>query len=164
VTGAAKRAPGQCRAAVWCNTAKRILAVLTITKPLSESEAAQKAKPDHWRGWFPAEFREAVAKVSNAGNPMIEVAVAVFNKEQERQYRDFFTASDRAQQKLRNALAAIGKLAHYELGEVSQDLFPGHACEVRLEVEKARGNYPARSVIVDYRAAAAEVVSLRAAG
>ena len=74
------------------------------------------------------------------------------------------TRARRAADKLRHACEAVGALDRYEAGQIDPGLFPGHACEVRLDIEKQRG-YPDRSVIVDYRAAASESVTpLRRAG
>ena len=138
--------------------------MLTIRKPLSESEAVKAQKPMPWRGWFRAEFRETADTETKRGDPMIAVWLAVFNGDEEREYRDWFTAADRGAARLRHAAEAVDVLAQYEAGQVSADLFAGHACEVKLDIEKRRG-FPDRSVIVDYRAAAASgVVHLRSAG
>ena len=138
--------------------------MLTIKKPLSESEAAKARNPKPWRGWFPAEFLDAAARELQRGNSMIEARLAVTNDGETREFLDWFTASERAAEKLRHACEACGALDAYEAGKIAPEIFPGHACEVRLDIEKRRG-LPDRSVIVDYRAAASEVVtSLRRAG
>jgi hypothetical protein len=138
--------------------------MLTINKPLSASEAAQARNRKPWKGWFPAEFLDAVAKESSKGNSMIEARLAVHHDGETREFLDWFTASERFAEKLRHACEACGALDAYEAGRIAPEIFPGHAVEVRLDVEKRRG-YPDRSVIVDYRASASEVVtSLRRAG
>ena len=138
--------------------------MLEIKKPLSDSEAAKARNPKRWRGWCAAEFLEAVSKDSSRGNSMIEALLAVSHDGETREFRDWFTGSDRFAAKLRHACAAVGALDRYEAGKIEPEIFPGHACEVRLDIEKRRG-YPDRSVIVDYRAASAEAVtSLRRAG
>jgi hypothetical protein len=135
---------------------------LTI-KPLSESEAAKAAKPSLWRGWFPADFIDVWETESRRGNAMIAVALTVFNGAEERQFRDWYTASERNAARVRHACEAVGKLAEYDAGAIAAEYFRNQHVQVRLDVEKGRGGFPARSVIVDYRAASAEVVSLRAA-
>jgi hypothetical protein len=142
---------------------------LHINKPLSEGEAAKAAKPSLWRGWFPAQFIDASETKSKRGNAMIAVTLTVFNGTEEREFRDWFTASDRAAAKVRHACEAIGELAKYEAGAIAAEDFPGQTVQVRLDVEKGRAGFPARSVIVDYRAdteadAQRGVVNLRAAG
>lgn len=138
--------------------------MLEIKKPLSASEAAKARNPKPWRGWCAAEFLDAAFKELQRGNWMIELRLVVSNAGETREYRDWLTASERAAEKVRHACEAVGALDAYETGKVDPDLFPGHACEVRLDIEKRRG-YPDRSVIVDYRAAASGVVTpLRRAG
>ncbi len=140
---------------------------LTI-KPLSESEAAKAAKPSLWCGWFPAQFTEATETESKRGNAMIAVTLTVFNGADERTFQDWFTASERHAARLRHACEAVGELAKYEAGAIAAEDFPGHTVLARLEIEKGRAGFPARSVIVDYKADAAEdarrgVVNLRSA-
>jgi hypothetical protein len=95
---------------------------------------------------------------------MIEARLAVTMDGETREYRDWFTASERAADKLRHACEAVGALDRYEAGKVAPEIFSGHACEMRLDIEKRRG-FPDCSVIVDYRAAASEAVTpLRRAG
>jgi hypothetical protein len=138
--------------------------MLNISKPLSASEAAKARNPKPWKGWFPAEFLDAAAKESARGNAMIEVRLAVTNDGETREFRDWFTASERVAEKLRHACEACRALDAYNAGKIAPEIFPGRACDVRLDIEKRRG-FPDRSVIVDYRAAASEVVtSIRRAG
>lgn len=139
--------------------------MLTIKKPLSESEAAKAAKPELWRGWFSADFIDAWETELKRGNPMIAAALTVFNDTEKREFRDWFTASERSAAKLRHACEAVGKLEKYEAGEIAAADFSGQRVQVLLDVEKGRAGFPARSVIVDYRPdTAAEVVNLRSAG
>lgn len=140
--------------------------MIPIKKPLSESQAAKAANPKPWRGWFPAQIREAVETESKAGHAMIAARLAVFNGDGgEREFRDWLTTAERGAAKLRHACACVPDgLARYNAGEISADMFLDLACQVRLEIEKRRG-FPDRSVIVDYKPAeAAGVVTLRAAG
>jgi hypothetical protein len=60
--------------------------------------------------------------------------------------------------------AACGNevLSAYEIGEVTQDLFPGHAVRVKIGIEKKRG-FRDRNVILDYMPADSSVVNLRSA-
>ena len=126
--------------------------MLTIKKPLSESDAAKAAKPNLSRGWYSAQFIHASLTLSKRNNPMIAALLAVFNGAEERQFRDWFTASERVAAKVRHACEAVGKLAEYEAGTIAAEDFPGQHVQVLLDVEKGRGGFPARSVIVDYRA------------
>ena len=138
--------------------------MLEIKKPLSDGEAAKARNPKPWKGWVAAQFLDAASKESTRGNAMIEARLAVTKDGETREFRDWFTGSDRFAAKLRHACAAVGALDRYEAGKIEPEIFPGHACEVRLDIEKRRG-YPDRSVIVDYRAASAEAVtSMRRAG
>ncbi len=133
-----------------------------IVKPLSDRDAARAAKPQLWRGSFPAEFTAAWETKSKRDNDMIAVTLAVFNGAEQREFRDWFTASERSAAKVRHACEAVGKLASYEAGVIAADDFPGQRVQVVLDVEKGRAGFPARSVIVDYRAAT-DVLNLRAA-
>jgi hypothetical protein len=134
-------------------------------KPLSDSDAAKAAKPSLWKGWFLAEFIEASETESKRNNAMIAAILAVFNGAEQREFRDWYTASERSAAKVRHAYEAVGKLAKYDAGLIAaEDFPPGQRVQVRLDVEKGHGGFPARSVIVDYKAAASEVVNLRQAG
>jgi hypothetical protein len=142
---------------------------LVIKKPLSDSEAVKAAKPLLWRGWFPAQFIEATETESKRGNAMIAVVLTVFNDTEEREFRDWYTASERNAARLRHACEAVGEVAKYEAGAIAAEDFPGHAVQVQLEVEKGRAGFPARSVIIDYKADSAadarrSVVNLRSSG
>jgi hypothetical protein len=138
--------------------------VLTIKNPLSKQEAALAADPAKWRGWFPATVIEAGEKNDKNGNPMIELLLAVEHGGETREYKDWLTMYDRGAEKLRHASEMAGVLSKYEAGEgISPDDFAGHACQVRLDIEKRRGA-PDRSVLIDYRPAAVSgVVNLRQA-
>jgi hypothetical protein len=125
--------------------------MLTIKNPLSESEATKAAKPSLWRGYFRAQFVGATETESKRGNAMIAVRLTVSNGAEEREFRDFFTASERVAAKVRHACEAIGKLREYEAGAIGAEDFPGRHVQVLLDVEKGRAGFAARSVIVDYR-------------
>ena len=126
--------------------------MLTIKKPLSETEAAKAAKPELWSGWYRGDFADSWETESKRGNPMIAVALILFHGMEQREFRDWFTASERTAAKVRHACEAVGKLEKYEAGEIGAEDFRGQRVEVRLDVEKGRGGFPARSVVVDYRA------------
>ena len=131
--------------------------------PLSEIEAVKAATPDLWRGWHSAEITEASDAESKRNNRMIALRLTVSNGAKQREFRDWFTAAERSAAKIRHCCEAISKLAAYQSGVIAAEDFPGHAVQVKLEIEKGRAGYPARSVIVDYRAATDEVVNRRAA-
>src|SRR5690242_17359716 len=100
-------------------------------KPLSKSEAAKARDRKPWEGWCLAEFLDAVSKLAQrSGKPMIEARLAVTKDGETREYRDYFTASERFAAKLRNACEAVGALDRYESGLVSPEIFPGHSCQV----------------------------------
>jgi hypothetical protein len=134
---------------------------LMKTTPRSETEARKAARPVLLRtGWHDGEFREAAERQSKRGNDMIEVVVAVREGDgNEREFRDYLTDAGMGALKLRHACMAVGVLDKYEAGEIGAADFPGHACRVKLGVEKKRG-YPDRNVIEDY--AASSVVALQA--
>ena len=131
-------------------------------KPRSETEARKAARPVLLHaGWHDAEFREATERQSKRGNDMIEALVVVREPDgNEREFRDYLTDTGMGALKLRHACEAVGALGKYEAGEISAADFPGHACRVRVGVEKRRG-YPDRNIIEDY--AASPAVSLRPA-
>jgi hypothetical protein len=138
---------------------------LTVN-PLSDTEAVKAAKPSKpslLRGWYPGNFIDAWETESRRGNPMIAAALTVSTGTEEREFPDWFTASERFAAKVRHACEAVGKLAEYEAGTIAAEYFRGQHVQVRLDVEKGRAGFPARSVIVDYRAASAKVVNLRSA-
>jgi len=118
---------------------------LIINKPLSDSEAAKAAKPTLWRGWFSAEFREASNTETKRGDPMIAVWLAVFDGEQERIFRDWFTAAERGAARLRHASESVGAvLAQYEAGELSAEMFTGPAKCGLMSRKGAPGSPPVR--------------------
>lgn len=115
------------------------------------------------REWYPAQINEAGESVSQKGNDYIALTLVVSAGDgDERTFRDVLTNTPLGAAKLRHACEAVGVLAKYEAGEISQDDFPGHDVQVKIGVEKKRG-FPDRNVIEDYQAAASAVVDLRAA-
>jgi hypothetical protein len=129
------------------------------TTPRSDSEARLASSRTLVKaGWHPARITEAVEKPSRRGNEMIELTVVVRDAGgNERELRDWLTDSDMGAEKLRNCCKAVGVIDRYEVGEISQEDFPGHDVEVKLGIEKKRG-FPDRNVIEDYRAADSSVV------
>lgn len=108
-------------------------------------------------GLYDGEFREAVERPSRRGNDMIEVLLAVG----EREFRDYLVDVGAGALKLRHACEAVG--AQYEAGEIAAADFIGKSVRVRVGVEKRRG-WPDRNIIEDYAAADASVVRLREVG
>ncbi len=101
-------------------------------------------------GLYSARILEAVEKTSKAGNDMIELLVAVRDKDGiERQFPDWLVGNDRGALKLRHAAEAVGALAKYEAGSVGQEDFVGQNVRVKISIEKRRG-YPDQNRIDDY--------------
>jgi hypothetical protein len=132
----------------------------------SESEARRVSKRELLkRGqWYPARIEDASDGVSPKGNSYISLGVVVNGGDgDERTLRDFLNNTPLGAAKLRHACEAVGALAQYEAGEVLPDTFAGREVSVKIGVEKRRG-FRDRNIIEDYRAASAEVVTLRSAG
>lgn len=136
------------------------------TPALSEADAQRAAKRTLiCVGWHDGRIIEAAEKRSKSGNDMIEIAVGVFDADgNERTIRDWLTNSKLGAARLRHCCDAVGALTRYEAGEITEADFAGNACQVRIGIEKGRGRYPDQNVVLDYRAAAAQVVNLRNAG
>jgi hypothetical protein len=133
------------------------------TNPMSaiDAERASRAGKPLRAGVYEGTIREASEHISQRGNDTIELEVAVTDRDgNERLFRDWLVATPRSAAKLRNACEAVGALARYDAGEISANDFPGHACRVRIGIEKKRG-FPDRNVILDYEAAATRAVPLR---
>jgi len=115
------------------------------------------------RGKYPARIVEAVEKDDRHGKPMIELLVAVLD----RQLRDWLNQSERAASKVLSCCEACGPevLARYNEKEISASDFPGHDVIVTIEIEKGKRGYPDQNRIVSYAAPAdsSSVVDLRAA-
>lgn len=80
---------------------------------------------------------------------MLKLVVVV----RDRTFFDYLTDTPQGVLRLRHALAAVGgdALSRYEAGEgVRPEDFAGARVSVKLKIER-RGQFPARSVIEDYR-------------
>ena len=135
------------------------------TPGYSRDEAAKKSKRTLLKpGKHPARIVEAVEKDDRHGRPMIELLVAVLD----RQLRDWLTSSERGALKLLSCCEACGPevLARYNEGEIEASDFPAHDVIVTIEIEKGKRGYPDQNRIVSYAApAASSVVPLvRSAG
>lgn len=112
-------------------------------------------------GIYDAVIEQAYEKLSAKNNETIELSLRVDG----RIIKDWLSNSAIAAVKLRQCCIACGNevLRAYEIGAVTQDLFPGHALRVKLGVEKPR-NFRPRNVVLAYLAAdSSAVVNLRAA-
>jgi hypothetical protein len=102
-------------------------------------------------GWHDGVITEAIEKVARSGNDCIELTVVIGEKT----LRDWLSDADRGAAKLRHACEAVGALARYEAGEITQDDFPGHDVQVKIGIQKGTRSFPGdRHMIEDYRAAA----------
>jgi hypothetical protein len=81
----------------------------------------------------------------------------------ERIFTDYLTDTGLGSLKLRHCCAARGVLAKFEAGTIEATDLPGPV-RVKIAVEKGRGGFAPRNVILDYEAADSSVVNLRAAG
>ena len=135
--------------------------VMTEAEALKASRDMRTWKPDR----YPARIDTARETLSKAQNECFELGVIVRNAAgDERTFKDWLTATKFGMLKLLHCIEAVGASEKYNAGhEITEDDFPGHDVEVKLAIEKKRG-FPDRNVIEDYRAAAASVVNLRAAG
>jgi hypothetical protein len=112
--------------------------------------------------WHDGRVTEAVEGISPRNNPTMRLTVTVCDDEGvERILHDVLSDTPLGAAKLRHACEAVGALAGFEAGGISQDDFPGHDVQVKIAVEKKRGFAP-RNIIVDYRpASASSVVCIR---
>jgi hypothetical protein len=138
------------------------------TTPRSEVEAQKVSRRTLLKaGWHEARITEAIEKISRRGNDTVELTVAVpAGDGDERTFRDWLTDSTLGAAKLRHCCEAVGGLADFEAGNISQEMFPGHAVQVKIGIQKGTRAYPGdRNVIDDYRVSStASVVQLRSAG
>ena len=143
---------------------------MRLSKTYQSDEAALLASASRVAlktGWYDNEITEAAEKLSANGNPMIEIVNVVEDGAGgQRTIRDFFTDSDMAAARMRSCCIAVGALAAYEAGTISPEMFiTGKKLQVRLGIQKDTRAYPRdRNVILEYRAAASEVVKLHSAG
>ena len=115
-------------------------------------------------GIYDAVIDQAYEKLSAKNNETIELSLKVDDgRGGHRIIKDWLTNSAIGALKLRQCCAACGNevLRAYEMGEVSQELFPGHTLRLKLGVEKPRGFRP-RNVVLAYLAADSSVINLRA--
>ena len=124
------------------------------TPGFSKDEAAKVSKRILIkRGKYPARIVDAVEKDDRHGKPMIELLVAVLD----RQLRDWLNQSERAAFKVLSCCEACGPevLARYNEKEISASDFPGNDVIVTIEIEKGKRGYPDQNRIVSYAPPAA---------
>jgi hypothetical protein len=133
------------------------------TTPKTEAEASAASRRVMLTGWHEARIVQAHEGRSKAGNPMIEISVAVADADgNERIFRATGSLTLRwAALKLPRACAAVGALGRYESGEIGAADFDGQSLRVKIGIEKKRG-YPDCNVIED-AASSASVVNLHSA-
>jgi hypothetical protein len=116
-------------------------------------------------GVYDAVIDQAFEKLSRNNRETIELTLNVYDgRGGGRFIKDWLSDAAIAAVKMRHCCAACGNevLAAYETGQVNQDMFPGKTVRVRLCIDKPRGLRP-RNTVIDYMAADASVVNLRAA-
>ena len=117
-------------------------------KPLSSAEAA--ALQVFPKGDYPFEVIEGEDKVSEAGNPMIELKIKVTNTYGASRYVADYLLEKRPI-KLRHAAEACGLLEQYEAGELAGTDFIGKIGKLTLTVEKDKSKrFPDKNVVADY--------------
>ena len=117
-------------------------------KPLSSADAAAlRVFP---RGDYPFEVIEGEDKVSEAGNPMIELKIKVTNTYGMSRYvRDYLL--EQRPIKLRHAAEACGLLEEYEAGELVGADFIGKTGKLTLTIEKDKAHkFPDKNAVADY--------------
>jgi hypothetical protein len=116
-------------------------------QPQSEKQIADaKLWP---KGVYDFEITEAMEKDSKAGHKMIEVKLRLSNGNgKARVLTDYLLAE--TPEKLRHAAAACGLLDRYDTGSLADSDFRGKRGKLKLGVEKAKRDWPARNVIADY--------------
>ena len=117
-------------------------------------------------GWYNGDIEDALETTSQNNNEMFECTVSFTDASAEKwTLRTYLLDHPKNPQTglvLRHACAARGVLAKFESGSVDQSALPGPV-RVKIGVEKRRG-FRDRNVILDYEAAASEVVNLRSVG
>ena len=137
--------------------------------PHSEADAL-KASAMHRKsfrpGWHDAAvIREVFQQESEAGNSMMVARLTVTDAEGNKHDLRDHMLTDLAvgALKLRHFVRAAQALEKYEQGQLDEADFVGRVVSVKIGIEKRRGPYAGRAVILDYRPASSAVVNLRQA-
>jgi len=117
-------------------------------KPLSSTEAA--ALQLFPKGIYDFEVIDGDDKVSEAGNPMIELKLKVTNADgASRMVRDYLL--EQWPIKLRHAAEACGLIDEYEAGELVGTDFIGKTGKLTLKIEKDKAKkFPDKNAVSDY--------------
>src|SRR5205085_11816576 len=115
--------------------------------PLSDTEARASTRKLRKPGWCSGIITEAVIKISKYENQYLEATVVIRDADGEMTLRDGLRGSKSHALKLRSLAFACHKLDRYEAGLLGPEDIAGVEIEVRLAVQKARGDYPARNII-----------------
>jgi hypothetical protein len=114
-------------------------------------------------GWVTSIIDQAGETKSRFGNWMIALRHLVQMPDRsQRDLPDWLLDVPAVAEKLRSAVVAVDALDRYEQGEISAEDFVGHTVQILVGIEKRRGQ-PDRNCVLQYRAAAAEVVNLHRA-
>lgn len=106
---------------------------------------------------------EAADTESRRGNSMIAMLLLVQLPDgEERELRDWLVDAPACAEKLRSAVVAVDALQAYENGSISAEDFAGRTVQIRVGIEKRRGQ-PDRNYVESYRAASSSVVTLQRA-
>lgn len=116
-------------------------------KPKTEKEIAEEGMVPP--GEYDFEVVEAVEKLSKNNNEMIELKLWVFDQNGKRRTTMDWLLESMAH-KLRHATEACGLLSDYETGSLTADDFVGKTGRLKIEMQAAKGNFAARSSVVDY--------------
>ena len=133
--------------------------------PRSEEEARRVSSRELIKpGWVDSIIDEATDTLSRRNNPMIAVRHLVQMPDgSQRELPDWLLDADAVADKFRSAVVSVDALDRYEQGEITADDFAGRTVQIRVGIEKRRGQ-PDRNYVEQYRAAASSVVPLRSAG
>jgi hypothetical protein len=127
---------------------------MQFTPTRTEAEAATLSKPNLLTGWHLGQISEAVEKISQAGNDMMQLTILVAGPNgKPRTIWDYLTPFGRGVLKFRHAAIAVGAAAQYDAGNISPDDFVGRSVQVKLSIQKKTG-FPDASRIDDYKVAA----------
>jgi hypothetical protein len=118
-----------------------------ITPKSPEEIASMQVFP---RGIYQFEVIEGCDKVSQAGNPMIELKVKVSDAHgASRVVTDYLL--EKWPMKLRHAAEACGLLERYEAGELAGTDFVGKSGKLTLTIEKDKNKkFPDKNAVADY--------------
>jgi hypothetical protein len=133
--------------------------------PRSREEAMRVSSRELIKpGWVTSTIDEAGETRSRFGNPMIALRHLVQIPDgSERELPDWLVNAPAGAAKLRAAVVAVDALDRYENGEISAEDFAGRTVQIRVGIEKRRGQ-PDRNFVETYRPASADVVTLHRAG